>query len=168
MPFTASTLLIEKGQCQSFILIASSFRISLLTIRAMLLTVVSANFFSASNIFLLCGIVLTVVLANTDGADTIRSSHIHFDNWTVYSGDDSISLKANSTDITITNSKFYNGLGVALGSIGQYNGEYETIERLMVRDCYFDNTLHALYFKTWTDDQNGYPPNGGGGGLGCK
>jgi hypothetical protein len=22
--------------------------------------------------------------------------------------------------------------------------------------------------KTWTADQNGYPPNGGGGGLGCK
>lgn len=38
----------------------------------------------------------------------------------------------------------------------------------MVRDCYFDNTLHALYVKTWTDDQNGYPPNGGGGGLGCE
>lgn len=22
--------------------------------------------------------------------------------------------------------------------------------------------------KTWTNDQNGYPPNGGGGGLGCE
>ncbi|TEA20729.1 Alpha-L-rhamnosidase rgxB [Colletotrichum sidae] len=92
--------------------------------------------------------------ANTDGADTIRSSNITFNKWSVYSGDDSISLKANSTDITITNSNFYNGLGIALGSIGQYNDQYETIERLNV------------YFKTWTDDQNGYPPNGGGGGLG--
>ncbi|KAF9869927.1 hypothetical protein CkaCkLH20_12536 [Colletotrichum karsti] len=104
--------------------------------------------------------------SNTDGADTIRSSNIKFNNWTVYSGDDSISLKANSTDISITNSKFYNGLGIALGSIGQYNDQYETIERLNVKDCFFDNTLHAVYFKTWTDDQNGYPPNGGGGGLG--
>ncbi|GKT96958.1 exo-rhamnogalacturonase b [Colletotrichum tofieldiae] len=107
--------------------------------------------------------------SNTDGADTIRSSGIKFNNWTVYSGDDSISLKANSTDISITNSKFYNGLGIALGSIGQYNDQFETIERLNVENCYFDNTLHAsskVYFKTWTDDQNGYPPNGGGGGLG--
>lgn len=24
-----------------------------------------------------------------------------------------------------------------------------------------------MYFKTWTGDQVGYPPNGGGGGLGC-
>ncbi|TQN71078.1 Alpha-L-rhamnosidase rgxB [Colletotrichum shisoi] len=104
--------------------------------------------------------------SNTDGADTIRSSGIRFNNWTVYSGDDSISLKANSTDISITNSKFYNGLGIALGSIGQYNDQFETIERLNVENCFFDNTLHAVYFKTWTDDQNGYPPNGGGGGLG--
>ncbi|KAF4472576.1 exo-rhamnogalacturonase B [Fusarium albosuccineum] len=104
--------------------------------------------------------------SNTDGADTIRSSHIKFDNWTVYSGDDSISLKANSTDVSITNSRFYNGLGIALGSIGQYNDQFETIERLHVDNCHFDNTLHAVYFKTWTDDQNGYPPNGGGGGLG--
>ncbi|KAG7044404.1 exo-rhamnogalacturonase B [Colletotrichum scovillei] len=104
--------------------------------------------------------------SNTDGADTIRSSGIKFNNWTVYSGDDSISLKANSTDVSITNSKFYNGLGIALGSIGQYNDQFETIERLKVENCFFDNTLHAVYFKTWTDDQNGYPPNGGGGGLG--
>ncbi|KAF1994512.1 glycoside hydrolase family 28 protein [Amniculicola lignicola CBS 123094] len=104
--------------------------------------------------------------SNTDGADTIRSSHIKFNNWTVYNGDDSISLKANSTDISITNSRFYNGLGIAMGSIGQYNDQFETIERLTVKNIYYSNTLHAVYFKTWTDDQNGYPPNGGGGGLG--
>lgn len=106
--------------------------------------------------------------ANTDGANTIRSSNIRFNNWTVYNGDDSIAVKANSTDITIENSKFYNGLGIALGSIGQLDNEYETIEGLNVRNCDFDNTLHVLYVKTWTDDANGYPPNGGGGGLGCK
>jgi hypothetical protein len=103
----------------------------------------------------------------------------------VYNGDDSISLKGNSTDITITNSHFYNGLGIALGSIGQYKDQFETIERFTVKNIDYHNTLHAVslaalhvkllsdldlsqvYFKTWTDDQNGYPPNGGGGGLGC-
>ncbi|CAG8026859.1 unnamed protein product [Penicillium salamii] len=104
--------------------------------------------------------------SNTDGADTIRSSHITFNNWTVYNGDDSISLKANSTDIAITNSKFYNGLGIAMGSIGQYKDEFETIERVVAENIQYNNTLHAFYVKTWTDDQNGYPPNGGGGGLG--
>ncbi|OBT73324.1 hypothetical protein VF21_08395 [Pseudogymnoascus sp. 05NY08] len=104
--------------------------------------------------------------SNTDGADTIRSSHITFNNWTVYNGDDSLSLKANSTDITIKNCKFYNGLGIAMGSIGQYNGQYETIERVTAENIEYINTLHAFYIKTWTADQNGYPPNGGGGGLG--
>ncbi|KAF4951625.1 hypothetical protein FSARC_12868 [Fusarium sarcochroum] len=81
-------------------------------------------------------------------------------------GDDSIALKGNSTDISITNSKFYDGLGIALGSLAQYYDQFESVERLNVKDCYFKNTLHALYVKTWTDDRNGYPPNGGGGGRG--
>ncbi|KAL4946308.1 hypothetical protein BDV06DRAFT_218438 [Aspergillus oleicola] len=104
--------------------------------------------------------------SNTDGADTIRSSHITFNNFTVYNGDDSISFKGNSTDITVKNSVFHNGLGIAIGSIGQLNDQFETVERVHVENIVFDNTLHAVYFKTWTDDQNGYPPNGGGGGLG--
>ncbi|KAK7046551.1 galacturan 1,4-alpha-galacturonidase B [Favolaschia claudopus] len=108
----------------------------------------------------------SVQSSNTDGADTIRSSFIKFDNWTVYNGDDSISLKGNSTDISITNCHFNRGLGIALGSIGQYKGEFETIERLYVDNIFFENTDHAVYFKTWTGDQNGFPPNGGGGGLG--
>ncbi|ELR09441.1 hypothetical protein GMDG_04001 [Pseudogymnoascus destructans 20631-21] len=104
--------------------------------------------------------------ANTDGADTIRSSHITFNNWTVYNGDDSLSMKAHSTDITIKNCKFHNGLGIAMGSIGHYNDQYETIERVTAENIEYVNTLHAFYIKTWTADQNGYPPNGGGGGLG--
>lgn len=105
---------------------------------------------------------------NTDGADTIYSSDITFRNWEVVNGDDSISLKANSTDILIEDCTFYNGLGVAIGSIGQYKGVYETVERVLVKNITYDNTLHAAYVKTWTGQQVGYPPNGGGGGLGCE
>lgn len=83
-------------------------------------------------------------IANTDGADTIRSSNISFNNWTVYNGDDSISLKGNSTDISITNSNFYNGLGIAIGSIGQYNGMYEVIQGLTVENITYGNTAHAV------------------------
>ncbi|KAI9702683.1 MAG: hypothetical protein M1820_006067 [Bogoriella megaspora] len=103
---------------------------------------------------------------NTDGADTIFSSNIHFDQWTVANGDDSISMKANSTDITITNCTFYRGLGIAIGSIGQYKDVYETIENIYAENIQYYDTRHAAYFKTWTGDQVGYPPNGGGGGLG--
>lgn len=105
---------------------------------------------------------------NTDGADTIFSDNIHFDRWTVVNGDDSISMKANSTNILITNSTFYNGLGVAIGSIGQYKGVYERIENVTATDVVFHKTLHGGYVKTWTGEQVNYPPNGGGGGLGCE
>ncbi|KAI1759186.1 pectin lyase fold/virulence factor [Hypoxylon sp. FL1150] len=104
--------------------------------------------------------------SNTDGADTIRSSSILFNNWTVFNHDDSISLKADSYDVNITNSHFFDGSGIAIGSIGQYYGVAEFIKGLIVENVTFSNTLHAVYFKTWTADQNGYPPNGGGGGLG--
>jgi len=96
------------------------------------------------------------------------SDNIHFDRWTVTNGDDSISTKANSTNILITNGVFNDGLGIGIGSIGQYQGVYETMENITVRDCVFRRTLHAAYVKTWTGDRVNYPPNGGGGGLGCK
>ncbi|PMD45405.1 glycoside hydrolase family 28 protein [Hyaloscypha variabilis F] len=103
---------------------------------------------------------------NTDGVDTIYSNNVHFDRMTIINGDDSISTKANSTNILITNSTFINGLGVALGSIGQYDGVYEILENITARDIICENTLHAGYVKTWTGERVGYPPNGGGGGLG--
>lgn len=53
-------------------------------------------------------------------------------------------MKANSTDIIIKNCKFYNGLGIAMGSIGQYNGQYETIERITAENIEYENTLHAV------------------------
>ncbi|KAF9697730.1 hypothetical protein EKO04_004440 [Ascochyta lentis] len=104
--------------------------------------------------------------SNTDGADTFFSSNLLFKNWTVHNGDDSFSAKANSTNITILDSSFYHGLGIAIGSIGQYNDQFETIENIRAENIYFEDTLHAFYVKTWTDDRVGYPPNGGGGGLG--
>ncbi|KAF3042713.1 hypothetical protein E8E12_008847 [Didymella heteroderae] len=104
--------------------------------------------------------------SNTDGADTFFSSNLLFKNWTVYNGDDSFSAKANSTNITLLDSHFYHGLGIAIGSIGQYDQQFETVENFRAENIYFEDTLHAFYAKTWTDDRVGFPPNGGGGGLG--
>ncbi|KAH8663487.1 putative exo-polygalacturonase [Tricladium varicosporioides] len=103
---------------------------------------------------------------NTDGANTLFSDHITFNRWSVTGSDDSIAIKANSTNIAVTNSNFYNGLGLAFGSIGQYKDAFETIENITATNITCDKTLHAAYIKTWTGQQVGYPPNGGGGGLG--
>ena len=59
-------------------------------------------------------------------------------------------MKANSTDISITNSRFYNGLGIAIGSIGQYKGQFETVERIRVENIFYNNTLHAVGSKCFS------------------
>ncbi|KAJ7255370.1 polygalacturonase [Mycena rebaudengoi] len=103
---------------------------------------------------------------NTDGADTLGSHHILFRRWEVDNGDDSIAMKRNSSDILIEDSIFRTGLGVAIGSIGQYIGEVEFVERVLTRNCTFIGTRFVGYIKTWTGVQQNFPPNGGGGGTG--
>lgn len=103
---------------------------------------------------------------NTDGADTIYSNNITFVRWSVTNGDDSISQKANSTNILAEDCSFFNGLGMAMGSIGQYAGRYEEIINVTARNIYAYHTWYAGYAKTWTGITQGYPPNGGGGGTG--
>jgi galacturan 1,4-alpha-galacturonidase len=103
--------------------------------------------------------------SNTDGADTVYVNNVTFRRWTVANGDDGISIKANSTNIVIEDSTFHGG-AVALGSIGQYIGAYETIENVTVRNITYFGSFTPVYAKTWTGKQKGYPPNGGGGGLG--
>ncbi|KAF0315266.1 exo-rhamnogalacturonase b [Colletotrichum asianum] len=80
---------------------------------------------------------------NTDGANTMFSDNIHFQ------------------DV-----EFHDGQGVAIGSIGQYAGQFETIENVTVRNVLAHGSRYAGRIKTWTGEQLGYPPNGGGAGLG--
>ncbi|KAJ3730589.1 pectin lyase-like protein [Lentinula raphanica] len=108
----------------------------------------------------------SVPARNTDGVDTFFSNRITFRNWTVVNGDDCISLKANSTNILIQDSVFHGGLGVSIGSIGQYNGVFEMIENVTAEGVLAIGSRYAGYIKTWTGITQGFPPNGGGGGLG--
>jgi galacturan 1,4-alpha-galacturonidase len=94
------------------------------------------------------------------------SSYITFRRWNVDNGDDAIALKANSTNILVEDCVFRRGQGMALGSIGQFPGHYETIENVLVRNLTLIGTKYAGYVKTWTGVQKGVPPNGGGGGTG--
>ncbi|KAF4962368.1 hypothetical protein FSARC_9553 [Fusarium sarcochroum] len=103
---------------------------------------------------------------NTDGVDGMFSNRLTFRRWHVVNGDDCISLKANSTNVLIEDSTFIKGSGFALGSIGQYNGKYERIENISMRNTNAINTKYGAYIKTFTGDSVGYPPNGGGGGFG--
>ena len=94
------------------------------------------------------------------------ANNITFLRWTVDNGDDSISTKQNSTNIYVADCEFYNGDGIAFGSIGQYPGQIEVMENFTARNVYASNTVYGCRLKTWTGLNKGYPPNGGGGGIG--
>ena len=130
------------------------------------MTVIHAENVLLENIYVNSTSNSSASTVNTDGADTIYANNITFRGWSVTNGDDSISQKANSTNILMEDCDFYEGLGVAIGSIGQYNGVYETIENVTAQNIRFYNTRNTARVKTWTGVQKGYPPNGGGGGLG--
>ncbi|KAK2594163.1 hypothetical protein QQS21_008102 [Conoideocrella luteorostrata] len=103
---------------------------------------------------------------NTDGCDTVNSDSITFRRWFITNGDDAIALKGNSSRISIYDSEFRDGQGVAIGSMGQYVGRHEYITDFYARNITLVNTAHVSYLKTWAGISRGYPPNGGGGGLG--
>lgn len=103
---------------------------------------------------------------NTDGADTVYANNITFLRWEITNGDDSISMKQNSTNIYIANCTFYNGASLAMGSIGQYPGQIEVIENITAVDIKCVRTGYAGRIKSWVGENRGFPPNGGGGGLG--
>lgn len=103
---------------------------------------------------------------NTDGCDTVYSDSITFRRWDVTNGDDAIALKGNSSNIAIYDSVFRDGQGVAIGSMGQYDGKFEYITNFYARNITLRNTAHVSYLKTWAGTSRGFPPNGGGGGVG--
>ncbi|OAA51954.1 Pectin lyase fold protein [Metarhizium rileyi] len=103
---------------------------------------------------------------NTDGCDTVYSDDITFRRWFVKNGDDAIALKGNSSRISVYDSEFHDGQGVAIGSMGQYDGKFEYITDFYARNITLVNTAHVSYLKTWAGVSRGFPPNGGGGGIG--
>lgn len=95
------------------------------------------------------------------------SDNITLRRWEIENGDDSIAAKANSTNILIEDCIFRDGQGVAIGSIGQYADRFEIVENVMARNIKQYGSNYVARIKTWTGEQNEWPPNGGGGGIGC-
>lgn len=75
-------------------------------------------------------------------------------------------MKQNSTNIYIADCEIHNGMSLAMGSIGQYPGQINVIENVTAERIKCVDTSYAGRVKTWTGDEKGVAPNGGGGGLG--
>lgn len=86
--------------------------------------------------------------------------------WTYEGGDDAIAPKQNSTNIYVADFDIHRGSGIALGSIGQYPGQIEVLENFTARNVRLHGSQYGCRLKTFTGLQKGYPPNGGGGGIG--
>lgn len=70
---------------------------------------------------------------NTDGWDVYRSSNIAIQNSVVNNGDDCVSFKPNSTEILVQNMHCNGSHGISVGSLGQYVGEVDIVENVLVR-----------------------------------
>ncbi|KAI0479844.1 glycoside hydrolase family 28 protein [Xylaria cf. heliscus] len=104
--------------------------------------------------------------ANTDGWDTYRSSNIVIQNSTIVNYDDSVSFKPNSTSIIVQNLQCNGSHGISVGSLGQYQGEYDIVEDVYVYNISMSNASDGARIKIWP----GVPPNttgsSSGGGAG--
>ncbi|KIP03295.1 glycoside hydrolase family 28 protein [Phlebiopsis gigantea 11061_1 CR5-6] len=116
----------------------------------------------------------TNIVPNTDGIDTYRSSDITLLNWDITCGDDCLALKGNSTNIVARDIVCRGGNGIAIGSLGQYVGMPDQLDRVLIENVQAirldpqvqPNMGTGLYLKSWTDTVHGVPPTGGGGGGG--
>ncbi|GAP83017.1 putative glycoside hydrolase family 28 protein [Rosellinia necatrix] len=104
--------------------------------------------------------------ANTDGWDTYRSTNIVIQNSTIDNYDDCVSFKPNSTNIIVQNLQCNGSHGVSVGSLGQYQGEYDIVEDVYVYNISMSNASDGARIKIWP----GVPPNttgsSSGGGAG--
>ena len=84
----------------------------------------------------------------TSKSQTVYADNITFLRWIVDNGDDSISMKQNSTNIYIANCTFHTGLSFAMGSIGQYPGQINVIENVTAENIILYNTVYGARVKT--------------------
>ncbi|KAF8023319.1 hypothetical protein BT93_F0734 [Corymbia citriodora subsp. variegata] len=74
---------------------------------------------------------------NTDGIAIAASSQIQIRDSTIGTGDDCIAIKVECIQINHS-----------VGSLG-YEGEYDTVEEVYVRDCEFKSSDNGARIKTW-------------------
>ncbi|KAL7931459.1 glycoside hydrolase family 28 protein [Trichoderma chlorosporum] len=105
-------------------------------------------------------------LGNTDGFDTINSNNITIQNSWADVGDDCVSFKPGSTNIHVKNLTCYNSAGIAIGSLGQYEGVRDVVENITAEDVNLYGSRNGAYIKTYVGKRTYWPPQGGGGGNG--
>ncbi|KNG87456.1 putative extracellular exo-polygalacturonase [Aspergillus nomiae NRRL 13137] len=104
---------------------------------------------------------------NTDGWDTYRSSNIVIQNSVINNGDDCVSFKPNSTEILVQNLHCNGSHGISVGSLGQYPGEVDIVQNVLVYNISMYNASDMARIKVWPGVSSAMSEDlQGGGGLG--
>ncbi|XP_056174884.1 probable polygalacturonase At3g15720 [Syzygium oleosum] len=85
---------------------------------------------------------------NTDGIAIAASSYVQILDSTIGTGDDCISIKGGTSFIDIAGVKCGPGHGISIGSLG-YEGAYDTVEEVNVRNCVIKSAQNGVRIKTW-------------------
>lgn len=105
---------------------------------------------------------------NTDGWDTYRSNNIVIQNSNINNGDDCVSFKPNSTNILVQNLVCNGSHGISVGSLGQYPGEVDIVENILVRNISMSNASDGARIKVWPGASSALSGDlQGGGGSGA-
>ncbi|KAI8978247.1 glycoside hydrolase family 28 protein [Trametes punicea] len=86
---------------------------------------------------------------NTDGWDIFRSDNVVIEDSNINNGDDCVSFKPNATNVLVSN-LFCNGShGISVGSLGQYEGEYDIVQNVLATNIRMSNAQNGARIKAW-------------------
>ncbi|KAL2217000.1 exopolygalacturonase precursor [Thermoascus aurantiacus ATCC 26904] len=104
---------------------------------------------------------------NTDGWDTYRSDNIVIQNSVINNGDDCVAFKPNSSNILVQNLHCNGSHGISVGSLGQYKGETDIVENVLVYNISMFNASDGARIKVWPGVPSALSEDlQGGGGSG--
>ncbi|RYP37660.1 hypothetical protein DL767_002833 [Monosporascus sp. MG133] len=86
---------------------------------------------------------------NTDGIDTWNSRDVHIANWRVVSGDDCLSVKGNSTNISFKNVTCYESGCAVIGSMGSNARQPDYVDNVHYEDIRCIHSSNAAWIKTY-------------------
>lgn len=97
---------------------------------------------------------------------TLNSDNIVIQNSNINNGDDCVSFKPGSVNILIQGLLCVDSHGISVGSLGQYPGQVDVVENIMVYNVSMVNASNGARIKTWPGHgvMSGVGPGGGGSG----
>lgn len=104
------------------------------------------------------------VAKNTDGWDTYRSEYVTIQSSVINNGDDCVSFKPNSTNMVVQDLWCNGSHGISVGSLGQYVGEYDIVENILVTDISMHNASDGARIKVWPNSPSALSGDLQGGG----